>query len=675
MIEKTKKKGSHKRARISEEDISVVLERYTATTVLALLQEVGQLEGVKIDWNAIVKKTSSGISSVRECQMLWRHLAYRHCLSDNLDDGAQLQDNDSDLEYELEAYPEVSGEASAEAAACVKVLMASGLPTDANQANAGTVEAPLTINIPSSHSFRATSENSQPAARGMNITIPVSVQKQPMPLLAASEGMDINGSQIGYSQSKRKRKPWSEAEDLELIAAVRKYGEGNWANIVKSEFMGGRTPSQLSQRWGVIRKKNTTNVKQLTNSSDSIRSEKHLATRHAVNMALDRPPRLSFMNNNTGGGTTFASTRAVPSVTSNESPVAVKQEPPLKCPAVTKITNNNTGGGTTFASTKAVPPLSSNESSVAAKQEPPQKRPAVKKFQLMDPAANKGAAAAATRQNLASDPVRAAAVAAGARIASQSDAASLLKAAQANNAVHIMAKPGPPGRPTVLTGSSTHSETRPKVNQLPLPTSSIGLRQSASPSIVQRPPTSMKILSVKSRSELPQVRDGKTVEGCIKVCSSSPEGAGKAKVQQEGGGHGEQVKNDDRTASGNKDPKQNGKMPVARNPGPLIPNKVNVENGKVGPLEKKPQESRNEDESKNNGACSSKESEKKQPATQGREENDENRSMNKQQQQDVPKIGSGNGCSEKMEKVGRAGEDAGNKVQADKDGVKAEKSS
>lgn len=33
-----------------------------------------------------------------------------------------FQDDDSDLEYELEAFPAVSAEASTEAAACVKVL-------------------------------------------------------------------------------------------------------------------------------------------------------------------------------------------------------------------------------------------------------------------------------------------------------------------------------------------------------------------------------------------------------------------------------------------------------------------------------------------------------------------------------------------------------------------------
>jgi len=126
--------------------------RYTATTILALLQEVAQFDGAKIDWNALVKKTSTGISNAREYQMLWRHLAYRHVLPEKFDDGAHplvcsaslpeklnaassffllllfgfecfffQDDDDSDLESELEAFPSVTSEASTEAAACVKV--------------------------------------------------------------------------------------------------------------------------------------------------------------------------------------------------------------------------------------------------------------------------------------------------------------------------------------------------------------------------------------------------------------------------------------------------------------------------------------------------------------------------------------------------------------------------
>lgn len=63
-----------------------MLDRYSPTTVLALLQEVAQVPEAKIDWNELVKNTSTGISNPREYQMLWRHLAYRHALLDDLED-------------------------------------------------------------------------------------------------------------------------------------------------------------------------------------------------------------------------------------------------------------------------------------------------------------------------------------------------------------------------------------------------------------------------------------------------------------------------------------------------------------------------------------------------------------------------------------------------------------
>ncbi|XP_019089989.1 PREDICTED: uncharacterized protein LOC104720505 isoform X3 [Camelina sativa] len=45
----------------------------------------------------------------------------------------------------------------------------------------------------------------------------------------------------------QRRKKWSSEEDEELIAAVKRHGEGSWALIAKEEFEGERTPSQLSQ--------------------------------------------------------------------------------------------------------------------------------------------------------------------------------------------------------------------------------------------------------------------------------------------------------------------------------------------------------------------------------------------------------------------------------------------
>lgn len=423
MIEKSKK---NKKGVISEEDVSILLQRYTATTLLALLQEVAQFDGAKIDWNALVKKTSTGISNAREYQMLWRHLAYRHVLPEKFDDGAHpLDDDDSDLESELEAFPSVTSEASTEAAACVKVLIASGLPSDSTHPNNTTVEAPLTINIPNGRSLRATSENSQSdVMRGVNIRVPVSVQKLSLPAVMscpASEVYDANGSGSGTFPPRRKRKPWSEAEDMELIAAVQKLGEGNWASIVRGEFKGDRTASQLSQRWAIIRKRHG-NLNVGTVSSAPQLSETQRAARDAVKMALDPHPAAKSLIASSAGTTS------------------------------TKTPNN------------CVPPTITAEASPAQHQS--QQRTMMTKSSSIwpvGPAAKSQVmlAKASEKSILSSDPVRAAAVAAGARIATQSDAASLLKAAQAKNAVHIMPTGSSSIKSSMTGGISTHLDVNP----------------------------------------------------------------------------------------------------------------------------------------------------------------------------------------------------------------------
>lgn len=423
MIEKSKK---NKKGVISEEDVSTLLQRYTATTLLALLQEVAQFDGAKIDWNALVKKTSTGISNAREYQMLWRHLAYRHVLPEKFDDGAHpLDDDDSDLESELEAFPSVTSEASTEAAACVKVLIASGLPSDSTHPNNTTVEAPLTINIPNGRSLRATSENSQSdVMRGVNIRVPVSVQKLSLPAVTscpASEVYDANGSGSGTFPPRRKRKPWSEAEDMELIAAVQKLGEGNWASIVRGEFKGDRTASQLSQRWAIIRKRHG-NLNVGTVSSAPQLSETQRAARDAVKMALDPHPAAKSLIASSAGAT---STKT-----------------PINC----------------------VPPTITAEASPAQHQS--QQRTMMTKSSSIwpvGPAAKSQVmlAKASEKSILSSDPVRAAAVAAGARIATQSDAASLLKAAQAKNAVHIMPTGSSSIKSSMTGGISTHLDVNP----------------------------------------------------------------------------------------------------------------------------------------------------------------------------------------------------------------------
>lgn len=84
--------------------------------------------------------------------------------------------------------------------------------------------------------------------QGTNITVPVTLLlKQPTPAPTVAERLDVNGSAGGNMHPKKKRKPWSQAEDLQLIAAVQKRGEGNWANILRGDFTGDRSASQLSQ--------------------------------------------------------------------------------------------------------------------------------------------------------------------------------------------------------------------------------------------------------------------------------------------------------------------------------------------------------------------------------------------------------------------------------------------
>lgn len=423
MIEKSKK---NKKGVISEEDVSTLLQRYTATTLLALLQEVAQFDGAKIDWNALVKKTSTGISNAREYQMLWRHLAYRHVLPEKFDDGAHpLDDDDSDLESELEAFPSVTSEASTEAAACVKVLIASGLPSDSTHPNNTTVEAPLTINIPNGRSLRATSENSQSdVMRGVNIRVPVSVQKLSLPAVMscpASEVYDANGSGSGTFPPRRKRKPWSEAEDMELIAAVQKLGEGNWASIVRGEFKGDRTASQLSQRWAIIRKRHG-NLNVGTVSSAPQLSETQRAARDAVKMALDPHPAAKSLIASSAGTTSTKTPNncASPTITAEASPAQHQSQQ-----------------RTMMTKSSSIWPVG----------------PAAKSQVML--------AKASEKSILSSDPVRAAAVAAGARIATQSDAASLLKAAQAKNAVHIMPTGSSSIKSSMTGGISTHLDVNP----------------------------------------------------------------------------------------------------------------------------------------------------------------------------------------------------------------------
>jgi len=59
-------------------------------TILRMLQEISYCSETKMDWNALVKKTTTGITNAREYQLLWRHLSYRHPLLPVEDDALPL---------------------------------------------------------------------------------------------------------------------------------------------------------------------------------------------------------------------------------------------------------------------------------------------------------------------------------------------------------------------------------------------------------------------------------------------------------------------------------------------------------------------------------------------------------------------------------------------------------
>jgi hypothetical protein len=90
-----------------------------------MLQEMGKQVGAGkgIDWRALVRRTSTGITSAREYQMLWRHLAYGHEFVESVEPASLPLDDGSDLECEIEIVPAPGNEALAEATSFAKVSL------------------------------------------------------------------------------------------------------------------------------------------------------------------------------------------------------------------------------------------------------------------------------------------------------------------------------------------------------------------------------------------------------------------------------------------------------------------------------------------------------------------------------------------------------------------------
>ncbi|XP_074263673.1 uncharacterized protein LOC141586369 isoform X2 [Silene latifolia] len=394
-----------KKLQFTEEDAYSLLQRYPASTILSVLREVAQYPSVKINWENLLKKTSSGIKSAAELQLLWRHLAYRHPLPIPPSPSSSPSDDDSDLEFEVEPFPPVSTEAAFEAANCVKVL-ACGSTSEC----VTTAEAEQ----PNGHASRLFGSDNVAAA----------------PSSGQSEGIDVSASINANANNFKKKRKWTDEEDSQLLAGVRKWGEGNWAAILR-EGSWARTPSQLSQRWANMRRRQgTVNVGAGTSTGQHL-SEAQLATRRAIDLALKDNLTAAVGSNNAGK----------PKVSNGESPGSI-----------------NTGAAQRQISQAATTPASTSAKAGVIKPRAPVKK-------------------AATKTATVSDSIQRTAVAAGARIVNPSDADALRNFANVHffrsgtpvPVAQSFASGGPPAKDTIVKASlpAAAGSQLPKPRSLP----------------------------------------------------------------------------------------------------------------------------------------------------------------------------------------------------------------
>ncbi|XP_078172484.1 uncharacterized protein LOC144566346 [Carex rostrata] len=402
---KSRRKGS-----ISEDDVSLILQRYPATAVVALLQEVSQVASCapKIDWKKLVKRTATGITCAREYQMLWRHLAYRDKLPGKIEENAEPLDDDSDLEFEVEAVPKPNEEGLSEAKACVKIIL-NPTGTDPSSTHNNTTANENTPRVPF--------DKQQPACtlRGTYNNFQSTDQK---PNQQSIMGSSVDATDIaGSAPPKKKRKQWSKEEDADLTALVQKYGE-KW-EILKDNFKYDRTPHQLSTRWVLIKKRQGQTgqgtVAKPTPSEDMRKMNETVLDQieRRINPLFGaNNVRLTAQNNN----------GSVPSSTvSDARPTSA-------------LINPSSNPNQTLKSLPAVIPKPA--------------KPAPKKQAMMGPLLQPqpqsqpqliGSVGPSARPISTPSPnsIQAAAFAAGGRIATPSTARSLLEAAKSKNVVHI----------------------------------------------------------------------------------------------------------------------------------------------------------------------------------------------------------------------------------------------
>lgn len=419
--------GKRKRS-LSEDEVYLLLHRYAPSTILTALQEVAQhADGRRIDWRAVVGKSTTGITSAREYQMLWRHVAYHHDLDESVTGGDQPLGDDSDLELELEPVPNPTTEDLSEATALAKALI-SGSSRDQASGHRN-LDAPM-LNTLNEKMVRVPSEKQLGQShRIINNTGPVSNSKQASHSGPSPHPLDANGA----SKKKKKTKAWSKEEDADLTAGVQKYGEGNWEDILqKYNFDNTRTPDLLSQRWALICKRPGGSTKHASSKHGTVASsEERKAALNALKMAVGPIRGTSALRSGVHQqtiqhkSTVFAPN--IPEVRSGAAPSPAPAPPPalaLPVPVPDSVPSVRPVSGSVQvqsplhqgqqAPARAAPPKQSNASNKTRKKQAAKPNPAI-----------------------IQSSIQAAAFAAGGRLAPASAAASFLKAAQSKTAVHI----------------------------------------------------------------------------------------------------------------------------------------------------------------------------------------------------------------------------------------------
>ncbi|KAM3224382.1 hypothetical protein ACQJBY_057645 [Aegilops geniculata] len=426
---------------LSEDDLYLILHKYSPATILTALQEVTQhAQRRSIDWRALVAKTATGITSAREYQMLWRYIAYGHDFVENVEDGSpQPLGDESDLECEIEPSPKPSNEAAAEASRFAKILM-YGPSREQGSSHRANSDVPL-LNTPNEKIPRVSSDKQLAQSHRLtNGTGPVSNSKQAPHTGLSPDSFDGNGP---HNKKTKKTKAWTKDEDAELMAGVHKCGEGNWLDILrKYNFDSTRTYGQLSQRWAVISRRQATTkpakAKPVTGGYDM------KATQKAFFMALDMPM------GKPGGLSTLRS--ASQQSTQHPAPVFGAAAPELK-----SVTSSSS-----FSLPVPVPSAAPGPVSAQVQVQPPrvqqvpsQAAPSkVSNASIKSRNSSKKQTAQANPTNAPSS-IQAAAIAAGGRIATASIATNLLKAAQSPQAVHIRSR----GKGSSKTSTSSKAST------------------------------------------------------------------------------------------------------------------------------------------------------------------------------------------------------------------------